>query len=334
MLFDEFISVLDEKGLIDSSIACDLINGYDYEEVLEREGLAMCVECERWEYERHLTETNRGLVCENCLEESYVSCEYCGEIYHIDDVHLWNDDYYCRDCYNEYCNPDILSYHEYGYNNYKPIGESLLHFGLELEYNGESITQPIKDLDYNNIFHFESDCTAEAFEMISQPLSMDEWLKYSETMKDIFKTMKEYTEVDDGVGLHVHISRTAFKDKKALDSFIAFVNAFKEPFEQIAKRKTHFARFDRFRTTLKDIEIQGYNTDKYTAVNVLHKNSIEVRIFQSTHNMEYILDVLTVLKRLIDKCNEHKTYIDFKFLILDTMFNGNIGIAEDTEAYI
>lgn len=336
MLFDEFLEVLQEQDLIDWDVANDLINGYDYDEVLERQDLAVCVECDRWEPTRNLNATNRGLVCNTCLEENYVVCDGCGEYIHVNDACFSNqrDEWFCEDCYPHYNNSDILSYHGFGYNNYHPIGESDTYFGIELEYNGDNTTEPIKELDIEKIFHFESDCTAEAFEMISQPLSFEKWKEYKTTIESIFNTMKEYTYTDDGVGLHVHISRTAFKDKLALDSFIAFINAFQTPLEKIAQRTTCYAKFDHLRTTLKDIETYGYSTEKMMAVNTLHKNSIELRIFKSTHDVNYLLDVFKVITRLIERCNQHRKYIDFKFLIINTMFDGNIGMAEDEEAYI
>lgn len=46
-------------------------------------------------------ETDHGTVCETCFEESYGSCQDCGENYHSDNLqwHEGNDEQYCSSCY-------------------------------------------------------------------------------------------------------------------------------------------------------------------------------------------------------------------------------------------
>ena len=44
---------------------------------------------------------NYGSICKNCVDEHFYHCECCGELVHEDDYYYFNDEIYCKECYNE-----------------------------------------------------------------------------------------------------------------------------------------------------------------------------------------------------------------------------------------
>ena len=44
---------------------------------------------------------NGDVVCEDCFDRYYAYCADCGEIYHLDDLHVHDNEYYCDSCYEQ-----------------------------------------------------------------------------------------------------------------------------------------------------------------------------------------------------------------------------------------
>ena len=60
-----------------------------------------CEDCDNSYYSdnMHWIENLGITVCESCYE-NYYECSECGDMHHIDNMHLHNRDYYCDDCYD------------------------------------------------------------------------------------------------------------------------------------------------------------------------------------------------------------------------------------------
>lgn len=95
-------------------------------------------------------------------------------------------------------------------------------------------------------------------------------------------------------GMHVHISRDAFLNKMHLYKFIRFIFKNKKFITKIAERDvgTHRQRSWKFTKELDAIsKVKGYDVDpdKYMDINMLHPETIELRIFQGATTKEQFL---------------------------------------------
>lgn len=67
-------------------------------------GFVQCDDCGEWIPEDEAMTTADGItICERCYDSDYFTCEYCGEIHHIDDMVVVNretsrEEYVCADC--------------------------------------------------------------------------------------------------------------------------------------------------------------------------------------------------------------------------------------------
>lgn len=70
---------------------------------METETLQVCAICgENFKKNELITTADNDLICQRCLDENnYYSCENCGKVYHIDDMHSTNDGYYCERCFED-----------------------------------------------------------------------------------------------------------------------------------------------------------------------------------------------------------------------------------------
>ena len=192
--------------------------------------------------------------------------------------------------------------------------------GIELEYNGSKDTATyFHDCDIEEVFHFEKDCSVSGYECISQPCALEYWKNYAITLQECLDTLKYDNSTGINTGFHIHLSRDAFVDKTAVQSFVAYVSSFQKDFERLAGRLgNRWCSYDSNRTTLDSMNELGFNYDRYCAVNTKNYNTIEVRLFKSTMDGSYIINVLQVLSNLVDKVNNHVRSLQFNELLNNT----------------
>ena len=71
-------------------------------------------------------------LCHDCRERYYTCCDRCGTLIHNEQVYEYDDEYLCRDCYDELCDSGPI--HEYDYTPELIFhGKGLRRFGVELE---------------------------------------------------------------------------------------------------------------------------------------------------------------------------------------------------------
>lgn len=64
-------------------------------------GLVKCIHCGRHVSVDDAQLVNDSVVCQDCLEDLYVTCEECGELLLLEDAHLFNDRFYHESCLDE-----------------------------------------------------------------------------------------------------------------------------------------------------------------------------------------------------------------------------------------
>ena len=136
--------------------------------------------------------------------------------------------------------------------------------------------------------------SSRGFEIVSAPATL---LHHRTAWESFFhnsaKYLRSYTL--HGCGMHVHASRAGFKGKLHQGKFVRFYNSKenKEFIEHIAGRKHDtYAKLDDGKKVLfgtktrRDSRSSNGGTLKYQAVNVLHKHTLEVRIFKGNCKRE------------------------------------------------
>lgn len=287
------------------------------------------------------------VLCEDCYNDRYFTCDSCGDIFYQDEAYRNADgDYYCHDCYNDYyvecyeCGVEIeredAFFDDYGdafceecyHNNfdgkiknysYKPYwekhGESKdnKYFGVEIETDTTDFNESFECFDnnfdiekYENYVFAKEDGSISGIEIVTHPATLDMW-KNDNIYKDLVEALGDaYDYEGRSSGIHIHIDRKAFKNELAIVKLIYIFN------------KLYYADLFKFsgRRNLQNMERWAYknnpirgkkainylnrNNDKYTAVNTMHRETVEIRIFQSVLDYDRIMEYLTFCNGLVE----------------------------------
>ena len=281
---------------------------------------------------------NYGEICVDTYESSFdfAMCEICGDLFCGDDVTFNDNDemYYCESCYEENFSSLIESYHnhtdEYEYEKRYAKDEdkenrNILTFGVEVEVSGGSVDTKVKHLveeihDNTSLFIFEHDGSLpyNSVEIISYPFSMEYINKHNYIMKDLYNTINYYQFncEDERCGYHIHVGRN--RNINTVENYIVLlVEYFKDEFAILSKRdRNRLDRWSRFitvdnkeelendLTTIKEIINRGFN--RYHAINVDNRDTIEFRMFSGSNNYEENMARIEMVNNLckwtIDHC--------------------------------
>jgi len=258
-----------------------------------------CQGCEEYHTgDTYYAEDRSGSYCERCID----SAEWCDTC----------DTYNFDGCYHEEESDYI---HDY---SYRPDPEfhtndksERLFFGMEIEVEAprEDYSAMREAAEYagyrfeeNGLAYLKSDGSLSCgFEIVTHPMSHD-FFKNSAT--DFWNTLTQLKESHNmrswsagTAGLHIHISRSGFSTGSHLHRFLRLVYENEAFYSRIAGRKSErWAKFDdvvasidgngkAHRTYKNKIGHEG-RSDRYSAVNTLNRNTVELRIFRSTLNTD------------------------------------------------
>lgn len=292
-----------------------------------------CSNCGKWTKEI-LTMTDGDYICNECFETGdYYFCDDCGNVVdpHTDGVIIRSGSVYCEDCASEHADPNEEYIHEYGYsprimfnegkelNSYPKKGERYFGLEIETECTGD-ITEVIEDEDYywatddSSIQCLNEGCAAE---IVTQPTTFKAWQNYSDTF---FDALENNCVTNSSCGLHIHVNRDSVSDE-TIEKAILFISKHYEKVTIFADRLTcnicryagnnleHYKDFYPNNKSVKEeINIVKKGKDnvrhKYLAINTLHKNTYEFRIFNSTVDKDEILAYIEFVDALLEYCSK------------------------------
>ena len=144
----------------------------------------------------------------------------------------------------------------------------------------------------NPYFYFKNDASlpnVNSVEIVSHPATIKYHL-LSDQWDNIFSCLNKLKVTNiKNCGLHFHFNKSAFNDTQ-LASLDYFINSDKSFLENIGGRKLNtFCKL--FRKPLSEYGRQ--TSDRYVALNLKNKNTVEMRFFNST------VDFLTFKERLM-----------------------------------
>jgi hypothetical protein len=155
------------------------------------------------------------------------------------------------------------------------------------------------------------------YEIVTHPMSHDYYKNEASDLWDTLEHLRTYYKVKSWdtstCGLHIHISRTGFNGGGHMHRFLNLIYSNQDFYQRLAGREeSRWATFsDIMRTevvrdeygsrtldehgdyqfiTKRDIasKLQGFNTERYSAVNTRNRETLEIRIFKGTVNTSTI----------------------------------------------
>ena len=266
--------------------------------------------------------------CRSCYDEVTYVCNDCGEHFRYEDSIAEGSDgeYYCEDCIDDHNDSCLDEYHtmkrsgEYEFHG-DEARESAPYMGVEIEVDADhhiSIS-PILDWlwdEWGDFLHQEHDGSLEyGFENITMPASLSYHLsvmdKYRETFDYLLDCGLRGHDIGTA-GIHVHIDRTYFGSYQdsAIAKLLFIFEKYRNELQKFARRTTYqLDRWARSRKTCSDSspwikktvkEAKEYPSyqDRYYSVNLCNADTIEIRIFRSTLNIETFEAILRFVDRL------------------------------------
>lgn len=292
-----------------------------------------------------------------------VKCRRCGKRATIEfdptddnDLNLTVDrnDYLCLDCRKRRF---ITPYHRYNpplkfwKTSLPEDSDNNLYFGFELEIDcgGETdeVAATIVDTmnpdsdnpDHPWFMHVSHDGSLErGMELISMPATLAYHKARREDYKELFGWLKNegYRSHDTKTcGLHFHFSRAFFGDHEntAVTKLLFLTERFwdelsifsRRDYQSLARyaKKNDSSPIDMFRAWNKTQEHDGH----YYAVNITNENTIELRMFRGTLNINTFMATLDLVNAMVHAAKE-KTPLE-----LQTMSFTDLLTTDDAKAY-
>jgi len=265
---------------------------------------------------------NGNEICEECYYNNYSHCDNCGEIVNNDDLHYCDDcdRCYCDSCWEDHYHEENLLYDYHEFNDWVPKKtedepEPPFYIGHELEIdNGDDMEEAVETINnINGICMHDGSLSYRGIEFISHPLSYNYMLSQEQAYRKAFEHLVDlgYKSHDtDTCGLHFHVSRP--HDDKIIDRIILFMETYKEEIITLSRRKNvELNRWSRFlsdkrsATNSKVIKSLDYivnnkdTCDRYMALNLTNRNTIEFRFFKGTLNYETFMADFEFVNNLV-----------------------------------
>lgn len=224
-----------------------------------------------------------GYYCDSCDERH---CENCGECESCDD-----DDY-----------GRAAGVHEWNYrpSPYRPKGEypQRALMGVELEVGGRarSIVAAVRGIDaHEDHLYMKEDGSISGVEIVTHPMTL-EWSKSFDFEGLLSGLRYAGSYVEDGYGLHVHVSRNAFRrggkrSSQHAMTWLMFLYRNAEQVQELARRtESRWAKFSAPRTgelaRKANLDRPDVDSDRYVAVNCNNTRTYELRFFRSTLSVQ------------------------------------------------
>lgn len=280
-----------------------------------------CVDCGTYHNNQSMTLiNNHGLVCNMCLSDYYV-CDDCGDWFDTNDLTEFDEGYYCNDCYAEFEENIFIKEYHYHHNN-EPIFfgnnncNDVPYLGIELEVDrgvdADDCAKEITNILPTNFIYMEHDGSLnDGFEIITQPATFeyhyfieDEYRKMSKILLDYgFRSHDTIT-----CGLHVHFNRDFFSSNVSQEEYhlrimrlLYLVEKFWVEFSKFSRRSLSSLKrwADKYEDSPQEIVKDMENLDRYRAINLTNKNTIEFRLFKGTLKIDTFMATLEMCNNLV-----------------------------------
>lgn len=275
-------------------------------------------------------------ICRRC-SEYWIRCYDCGTVMRRDDAEYneENGEWYCPDHY------EALRYRIRSYS-YKPepifhstAGETsvfpLLYMGVELEIDsGNKQSECVRDIlrDNEEVLYIKHDGSlgSVGMELVTHPCTlqyhMEEfpWEAIVDTAKNKYKYRSHDTQT---CGLHVHVNRNALglsidQQEATIAKIALLMERFWDTLVKFSRRdysQLHWCKKLNIEVAPDEPDQQLINKiaksrtichdDRYYALNLTNRNTIEFRIFRGTLNHDTLMATLQLVENMVLWAREH-----------------------------
>lgn len=275
------------------------------------------------------TTSDNRIICEECYQNSYFTCDECGEIYSTDECYEDDCNYYCEYCFHERRTNVIYDYH--GFRDWHDLGnDSNLRFGFELEVentknllNNKIVASEVCSIMNKDVICSYDGSLDDGFEIVSHPMT----LKYINDNTDKLKNMLSYLRKNGfeshnpgTCGLHIHVSRdglgtTSTEQNRVINNILMLFENFTEEITIFSRRRSgdikrwanfisSYRGFNGKILSMKYIVNQKNHCNRYMAVNLENRDTIEFRIFRGTLNFGAFISVFYFIDSIITLAKE------------------------------
>lgn len=248
-------------------------------------------------------------LCNECTD-NYFMCDTCHR-YHSLDRHIassGND--LCTTCYERREGRAIQDYSARAPQTF--FGKGRVFFGVELEVESanDDIDRVREARKVKSVLGEFAICKSDGslddgFEIVTCPATIDahkeHWDKF---FKERWSNLRSYDT--STCGLHIHVSRQPLSEMQVA-KIIIFVNSphNRKFIERIAGRgSAHYAQI----REKKWVDVRQPR-DRYEAVNLCNKHTIEFRLFKGTLNKDSFFKALEFASALVEFCAPCETTI-------------------------
>ena len=303
------------------------IDGYDYY-VCDGciDDYSECANCGALERRNNMYSSVDGDICEYCADYNYTTCDDCGTRVHNDYIRYDEDSdcYYCENCYDRNVGERVIHGYHHSHNYETKFfggvdnGENLF-MGLELEIdNGDDrdyTAKEMKECMPEGFITMERDGSLDCgFENITQPATLEYHTSIRENYEDMFAVAKDNgfrSHNTSTCGYHIHFNRSFFEDKE--DENVAKLLYLVEKFwdELVKFSRRNYENLDRwakkYDKTPEEIvdDMKCRNLDRYHAINLTNRNTIEFRMFRGTLKSETFFATLQLVDTIVRYVKDH-----------------------------
>ena len=230
--------------------------------------------------------------------------------------------------YREEDTPRITSYHEHhDGHTYTPIRatreratDTPFYIGIELETecNHENTRAERLLITHSIPCVMEHDSSLNSrggVEIISKPMSFKKWLSLETNVKNMCSelSLAGYMSHDTSTaGLHIHITRPT--DDRIIDRILFIMETYKDELIKFARRSNnHYAQWyseigytsDQLKS-LDFVKNHKNTSNRYMALNLTNRNTIEFRFFKGTLNGTTLMASIELINNLVLLCSDLK----------------------------
>lgn len=281
-----------------------------------------CDHCGEYVSTGHLWVNRNMTICMHCVDYYYI-CDDCGDVINCDDIHCL-DGYYCNDCAPSHRR--II--HDY---NYKPtpifygdLSERIKgYYGIELEIDDgddkREAARWIQEAGGDCIYlKHDGSLSSDGIEIVTHPATLEHHMR-SFPWRDIIAAACDYgyTSHDAGTcGLHIHASRSLFGEGPTeqdlnIAKIILLIDFWFEQYIVPFSRRNYdqlndWAKKPNAYILPSDTDYEAMTKakqsgehDRYKAVNLKNRYTVEFRFFRGTLRRETILASIQFIDTLI-----------------------------------
>ena len=262
--------------------------------------------------------------CEDCFDDLFTTCDNCGCVVSRDDAVYIDDGEYCEDCAS-----GREAIHDYGYHpepdfydggSCDPDVDLNLYMGVELEVdkgrNPGALARELSDLT-EMLYCKHDGSLSDGVEIVTHPCTLAahrERFPWSEVLS-LCSTHGFKSHDANTCGLHVHVSRSAFRDSRDVFTAVALIDRLRSYIVRFSRRSVE--KLNRWAKILDTCELTPFPSygiatsniaedSRYVAVNLQNDNTVEFRFPRGSLRYDTVIGTIELCRNIVIYARTHE----------------------------